>query len=413
MTHAESAARPFPRERDAEAIVVGGGPAGSTFATLLAEAGHRVVLLDKASFPRHKPCSDYVSPAAAPVLDDLGVLDEVMAAGAYRMDAMVIHAPNGARFTASFATAEPGRASLGLSRHRLDHILLERAKAAGVTVRERAHVRKVVQDDGGVIGVEATIDGTSEMIRSSLVVGADGHNSVVSRELGLDGSLRWPRKTGLASHYRGITGLDQLGEMHVGTNAYAGLAILEDGLTNVTVVVDAHTVKARSSSIDSFFAETVQTMPAVAAKLDGAERVGHIRGVGSMARRARRTTGNGYVLIGDAASFLDPFVGEGIYEALRGAQLATPVASAALKRGDVSASSLDQYRIARRRAFAAKRGVSWIVQGFVNTPLMMNYVTDRLSRREELGLTLTGVLGNFRPATQALSPIFLARLLRP
>jgi hypothetical protein len=69
--------------------------------------------------------------------------------------------------------------------------------------------------------------------------------------------------------------------------------------------------------------------------------------------------------------------------------------------------------MARRRAFTAKREVCWIVQGFVNAPPLLNYVTPRLAKREELGLTLSGVLGNLRPATAALSPVFLARLLRP
>lgn len=400
-------------ERDAEVIVVGGGPAGSTFATLLAEQGHRVLLLDKASFPRHKPCSDYVSPSVAPILENLGVLDEVMQTGAYRMDAMIVHAPNGNRFHANFAKAEVGRAAIGLSRYLLDSILLERAKSAGVTVCERAHVRDVMQEDGRVTGVEATIDGTRERIRASLVAGADGHNSAVSRSLGLDVSLRWPRKIGLATHYRNVRDLDQFGEMHVGRDAYGGLAILEDGLTNLTVVADQRSVKARSGSIDDFFAETVESLPAIARKLEGAERVGSIRGVGPMARRARRTSGDGYLLIGDAASFLDPFVGEGVYQAMKGAQLAAPVVSAALESGDVSADALAAYRIARRRAFTAKRQVSWIVQGFIHTPPLMNYVTERLSAREELGLTLSGVLGNFRPATRALSPVFLARLLRP
>jgi flavin-dependent dehydrogenase len=157
----------------------------------------------------------------------------------------------------------------------------------------------------------------------------------------------------------------------------------------------------------------LRALPALARKLDDAERVGGIRGVGSMAHRTRRTAGDGYLLVGDAASFLDPFAGEGIYEALRAATLAAPIISAALKSGDTSATALAPYQLARRRAFAAKRGVSWIVQGFINSPPLMNYVTQRLAAREELGLTLSGVLGNFRPARQALSPIFLARLLRP
>ncbi|MDQ3526230.1 MAG: NAD(P)/FAD-dependent oxidoreductase [Chloroflexota bacterium] len=398
---------------DVEAIVVGGGPAGSATAAALAEAGHRVLLLDKARFPRHKACSEYINAGGAQVLGEMGVLDEIIQAGAHQMEAMIVHAPSGARFAANFAKAELGRAALGLSRYRLDHILLERARAAGVDVRERAQVRCVVREDGHVVGVEATIDGARQLIRAPLVVGADGHNSVVSRDLGLDVSYRWPDKTGFIAHYRGVTGLDQFGEMHVGHGAYAGLAPLEDGVTNVAVVASGRNVKSRSGSVEAFFSETLQSIPEVAQKLERAERVGGIRGIGSMARRARRTSGDGYLLVGDAASFLDPFTGEGIYEALKAAQLAAPVASAALKAGDVSADALDAYRIARRRSFTAKRQVCWIVQGFVNAPPLMNYVTERLSSREDLGLTLAGVLGNFRPATNALSPVFLARLLRP
>ena len=399
--------------RDVETIVVGGGPAGSAFAIALAEAGHDVLLLDKASFPRHKACSEYVNPAGARLLDDLGVMDEAVRAGAHRMDAMRVHAPGGRHFVANFARAEPGQAALGLSRYRLDHLLIERARAAGVMIRERAHVRHLLRDDGRVVGVEATIDGTRELIRASLVVGADGHNSVVSRELGLDRSPRWPRKTGLVAHYRGVSDLDRFGEMHVADHIYAGLAPLEDGLTNVAVVANAQAVSSRPGSIDAFFSGALRSIPGVERKLEGAERVGGIRGVGDMARRARQTTGDGFLLVGDAASFLDPFTGEGIYEALRGASLAAPVAAAALRSGDVSRESLAPYRLARRRAFTAKRDVCWIVQGFIHAPPLMDYVTDRLARREELGLTLSGVLGNFRPATQALSPVFLARLLRP
>jgi flavin-dependent dehydrogenase len=402
-----------PRRSDVEAVIVGAGPAGSAVAAALATAGHRVLLLDKAAFPRHKACSEYVNPGGVQLLDELGVLDEINRAGAHRMEAMIVHAPDGRRFTVDFAKAEPGRTALGLSRYRLDAILLEHARAAGATVCERAHVREVVREQGRVVGVTATIDGGRELIRAPLVIGADGRHSVVSRALELDAPLRWPNKTGFIAHYRGVTDLAITGEMHVSRQAYVGLAPLEDGLTNVAVVTNARAVAGRTGSIEELFTEALAALPDVARKLAGAERVGGIRGVGSMARRAQRTTGDGYLLIGDAASFLDPFTGEGIYEALRGAKLAAPVASRALSAGDTSAAALDPYRIARRRAFTAKREVCWIVQGFINTPPLMNYVTERLARRAELGLTLSGVLGNFRPATHALSPLFLARLLRP
>src|SRR5690349_20329155 len=104
-----------------------------------------------------------------------------MRAGAHRMEAMVVYSPNGQRFVTNFAKAEPGQAALGLSRYRLDALLLDRAKASGVTVLERAHVRRVLQQNGRVVGVEATIDGMQQAIHSAIVIGADGHHSVVSR----------------------------------------------------------------------------------------------------------------------------------------------------------------------------------------------------------------------------------------
>jgi flavin-dependent dehydrogenase len=201
--------------------------------------------------------------------------------------------------------------------------------------------------------------------------------------------------------------------MHVGQGLYGGFAVLEDGLTNFTLVSSSKNIAARSGSIEEYFDAAIRSLPEVARKLEGATRVGNLRGVGGMAHRVRRASGDGFMLVGDAASFLDPFTGEGVHDALKGAILAAPVASAALIAGDTSQAALDPYRRARRQAFTAKRQVCWIVQGFINAPPLMNYVTDRLAQRENLGLTLSGVLGNFRPATQALSPVFLVKLLRP
>jgi 2-polyprenyl-6-methoxyphenol hydroxylase-like FAD-dependent oxidoreductase len=106
------------RDADAEAIVVGGGPAGSTLAAALAQSGHCVLLLDKAAFPRHKPCSDYVNAGGRKILAGMGVLDEAMRAGAHRIDGMIVHAPDGNRFTAavsisscSTARRQPGSPS--------------------------------------------------------------------------------------------------------------------------------------------------------------------------------------------------------------------------------------------------------------------------------------------------------------
>lgn len=401
--------------QDAEVVVVGGGPAGSTVAALLATAGHDVVVLDKSRFPRHKACSEYINPEAVRLLDLIGASDLVRAAGPHQMKRMVVHAPDGNQFIADFDRVESGRLALGLSRFRFDALLLDFAKSRGAQVVEGCHVRHVLLEGERVVGVAATVGGHHEEIRGRIVIGADGRHSIVARSLNLSRDIPWFRRTGLMAHYTNLDfgGLDDQGEMHVGRGAYVGIAPLEDGLFNVALVSASKAVIERKGSIDAYFDEGLGAIPGLHDRFAGASRLGPVRGVGSMAHRLRRTVGDGYLLIGDAAGFLDPFTGEGIYEALRAAQLAAPIVHEALCRNDTSAEALVSYRGARRRAFAAKRQVSWIVQGFIGKPILIDYVTERLGRRESVAETLTGVLGDFRPATAALSPLFLARLLRP
>src|SRR5690606_12980268 len=104
--------------------------------------------------------------AGTQLLDELGLLDEALALGARRMEGMVVHAPDGGRFTAHYSRVEPGRAALGLTRYQLDQLLLDRAEAVGVTVCERTHVRDVIQENGRVTGVSVSIDGARETLRA-------------------------------------------------------------------------------------------------------------------------------------------------------------------------------------------------------------------------------------------------------
>ncbi|HEY0070086.1 MAG TPA: hypothetical protein VGE04_08990, partial [Chloroflexia bacterium] len=153
--------------------------------------------------------------------------------------------------------------------------------------------------------------------------------------------------------------------------------------------------------------------PGVRERLAGAERVSQVRGVGPIGARVRRAYGPGYLLVGDAAGFFDPFTGEGVHKALRGAELAAEVASEALSKGDLSARALSRYARLRRRHFAAKEMVCRLVQLFVATPPAMDYVAARLANRPAPLNTITGVLGDFADARAALSPTFLWSLLRP
>lgn len=268
--------------------------------------------------------------------------------------------------------------------------------------------------DGKVSGVVVRDGGKTREEQTRIVIGADGVHSAIVRSLGLSAPLRWPQSLGMVAHYRGYNGLDDWGEMHVSARGYAGLAPLSNGLLNVGLVMPMRVAtKKVEGGASGRFEAFARSFPRVVEVLRGAERVTSVRGVGPIGSRVRRTSGAGYMLVGDAAGFFDPFTGEGVYKALRGAEIASEVAASALDRDDLSARSLARYSVLRRREFGEKELVCRLVQVFVGLPPAMNYVASRLSERAAPRKVLTGVLGDYTDARAALSPLYLWSLLRP
>jgi flavin-dependent dehydrogenase len=346
------------------------------------------------------------------VLDRLGLLQRALAAGAVDFPGMLLISPAGHRIALDFSQ-DSSRSALGISRWRLDELAVARCRELGVEVIEGAHVREVLVEAASVHGVRASRLGKQLDVLGQVVVGADGHHSVISRRLGLDRPLRWPRRIGLAAHLTGLPLPTGLGEMHVGPAGYCGLAPQEDGRVNAAMVVDQTRFEARGCSVKQFFDNELRTYPKLRERAVRAERVTPVRGVGPLARRVRGVSGAGYLLVGDAAGFFDPFTGEGIVDALRGGELAADAIAVALEAGDPSATSLARYDRARAEAFARKRRAAWLVQGFVRAPRLMDYAIERIGARAEARSTLTGVFGDYRDAGIVLSPRFLWSTLRP
>jgi flavin-dependent dehydrogenase len=209
----------------------------------------------------------------------------------------------------------------------------------------------------------------------------------------------------MVAHYEGAPGLIDHGEMHVGAGWYVGLAPLTGGRLNVGMALPMNGHSGRTAG--ERFQAAIDGIPAVAARLRGRKRLTPIRGASPIGHRVARVAGPGWLLVGDAAGFIDPFTGEGIYRALRSARAAAD----AISGGNVAVEA--RYLAARRGAFAAKDALTWLVQGMLAAPPLMGYVLRRLASRPEVVDRLGSALGDCRPASDALSPFFLARLLRP
>jgi flavin-dependent dehydrogenase len=413
--------------RAPQVIVVGAGPAGSATATLLARAGVDVLVLDRARFPRPKACSEYLSPEASRVLASLGALEEVERAAPAALAGMKVRSPDGTWLQGRFAAAHRYHGftdrGLALPRTRLDPILLDCARRAGARVVERAHVVDVDRDAGGrVTGVRARTAAGDTVVRARLVVGADGLRSLVARRLGLARAARWPRRIALVAHYRGIAGVGDCGEMHVEPDGYAGLADVGDGLTNVALVVPARRGREiGTAGAEQFLDAWLRARPHLASRFARAERVSPVLATGPFASHARRAWAPGATLVGDAADFFDPFTGEGIYAALRGAellaaQLLDATGGDALDGGSTGAAAavdraLRAYDTARRREFGGKWIVERLVARAVASTFLMNRAARALAARRDLADLLVGVTGDFVPAREVLRPGFVLALV--
>ncbi len=405
-----------------DVIVVGGGPAGASSAFWLSRGGARVLLVDRATFPRPKPCAEYLSPQASRLLSEMGALDSVERAGAAHLSGMTVRAPNGATLRGDFVASHGYSAfrdrGLALRRTVLDSILLDRARDAGVHVLEATRVADVVRAHGGrVTGVQVLREGGgTDTISAPLIVGADGLRSVIARRLALARTSRlWPRRIALVAHYEHFGDVGDIGEMHVERGVgYVGLAAVDSGLTNVAMVVPPAAARAVSSDRTAFFERWLRERPQLAGRVAHARRVTPVLATGPFASHARRAWAPGVALVGDAADFFDPFTGEGIYSALRGGELLAPHVLAALgaESTRVADAALRAYDAERRREFRGK----WIVERLISAAVAyapaMNYFGSTLAARKDMADLLVGVTGDFVPASAVLRPSYVLNLFR-
>jgi menaquinone-9 beta-reductase len=394
---------------ECEVLVVGAGPAGSAAAAALARAGRDVLLVESHAHPRPKACAEYASPRIAEELARLGVPE-----GAWRADALPL---KGMRVIRGDDAVDMGyhdnagqRHSWGLDRERFDATLAAHAVACGARLMERTaldevHWRGGQEGAGGrVVGASLRTADGRRTVRSRWLIGADGARSRVAQRLSVERGVGLPRRLGLIAHYEGLPELVDHGEMHVARDWYVGLAPLAGNRLNVGMALPLN--GTRQSAEERFHA-AIDGIPAVAERLRRVRRLTPIRGASPIGHRVRATAGQGWMLIGDAAGFIDPFTGEGIFRALRSARAAVE----ALDAGDHHTAA--HYRAARREAFAAKDGLTWLVQGMLAAQPVMGYALRRLERRPQLAARLGSALGDLRPASDALSPIFLGQLLWP
>ena len=348
-----------------DVVIAGGGPAGAFAALILARAGVRVRIFERARFPRHKLCGDTLNPGALAVLAR-HVETAPLVAKSDDIYGMLLTGPGGVSVRGVYGGGIAGRA---VTRGAFDEWLLRQAAAAGAQVEERAAIKGAHVVDGWVSGVMVARVGEAAVAHPGrLVIAADGRRSTLAFTRGLARQPARPRRWAIGAYFTDVAGCSTLGEMHVREGHYIGVAPVPGGLTNVCVVMPHEAGDPPLGSPIDLICSRLNADLGLRDRFEAARPAGEPVMLGPMAVDADVAGEPGLLLAGDAAGFIDPMTGDGLRLALAGAEHAAAVALEVLA-GSLSPQTA-HVELARRRraAFAAKWRFNRSLRSLVTYP---------------------------------------------
>jgi flavin-dependent dehydrogenase len=399
---------------EVDVVVCGGGPGGSTFATLMARAGHRTLLFEREKFPRFH-IGESLLPWNVPLFERIGVLSKLKAAGPQvKRGARFYH--QGSSFTRPVLFANgidsDHPSSFQVKRAEFDALLLDHARESGAAVFEEARVTEAVftADGKRARGVKVLLKGESEprTVDAKLVVDATGRDALLSRLLG--GRRRDPLldRSAAFAHFdtfrreEGPTG----GDIIVVTtpDGWWWLIPFSDGSVSVGIVMPSRRFKERQGTLEQLFEESVLAAPEVRELLAGSKRTTEVKAIADYSYKTPRISGDGFCLVGDAAGFLDPVFSTGVLLAMASAELAADAASRALRtKGRVDASDFRRFERTYRGAI---RRFERFVHGFYEPHVLETFYTPAPNPWMERGVTTMLGGGVFHPTLGARFSIF-------
>ncbi|MDP1927743.1 MAG: NAD(P)/FAD-dependent oxidoreductase [Thiobacillus sp.] len=391
-----------------DVLVIGGGPAGSTAATLLAEKGHRVTLLEKAHHPRFH-IGESLLPANMPLLEKLGVGAEIAAIGMQKWGAEFVSPWHEHRQTFEFADAWDKSMPLAyqVRRSEFDEILIRNAARKGANVVEGCRVRDVEflpNNEGAIVRAEHD-DGCSETWQCRFLIDASGRDTFLGNRFKAKQRNPKHNSSALYGHFTGAQRNAGNKEGHISLfwfeHGWFWFIPLADGATSVGAVVWPAHLKTRKKPVQDFFLDLIATCPALAARLKNAELVSDVEATGNFSYSCDRTHGASYLLLGDAYAFIDPVFSSGVMLAMNSAFVGAETVDTCLRQPEKAATALKRFDQAVKHG---PKEFSWFIYRITNPTMRNLFMSPRnhFRVREALLSVLAGDIFGKTPIWRSL-----------
>ncbi|OAI57822.1 hypothetical protein AYO49_01790 [Verrucomicrobiaceae bacterium SCGC AG-212-N21] len=342
-----------------DVIIIGGGPAGATAAMTLAQAGRRVLVLEREKFPRFH-IGESLLPYNRPLFEKLGVWEKIASAGFMPKRGAQFWLGDGSKhvrvtFANGVFTEFPE--ALQVERATFDHILLDHARACGAEVREECSVLDHTITEDGVTVRHRHCDGTEAEATAAFLMDASGMANVTANRAGLRKVYPNHRKVAIFGHFMNVDmpREEKLGDILIvrRRNSWCWLIPLTMEKTSVGLVLDSADLKASGLTPEQFFADAVEKTSELHRRLSAAQRCEPLRVLSDFSYRNSALVAPRLMRVGDASGFIDPIFSSGVLLAMQGGNTAAECVHEALSLGRTMTPAMRGYERSTRRRIAA------------------------------------------------------------
>jgi geranylgeranyl reductase family protein len=404
-----------------EILIAGAGPGGAIAAITLARLGIPVYLIDKEKFPRDKICGDALSGKVVEVLRklDVSLLDRLqfspIQVGSWGVD---FYAPNRKLLHVPFKTnyvktdRAPGYLTTRLD---FDNFLVEEArKYPEIHMLEGCEMKSFDWKNGVW---EIGLKNNSTILRPRILIAADGAHSSFARKVGNIQIEKDHYCGGVRAYYDGVTGMDpdNFIELHFIDDVLPGyfwIFPLPNGKANVGLGMRSDKISKKKIDLKKLMERIITHDPVISQRFKNATPLSDIKGFGlPLGSKKRPISGEGFMLVGDAASLIDPFTGEGIGNAMMSGLMAGKKAAQALETNNTSIKKMKEYDDEVYGRLWSELRLSKVMQEMVNYPWLFNLVVNKANRNEELRTTISCMFEDLDMRKKLRSPKFYFNLL--